>query len=342
MTLTSQASPRLTIVIPTLNRAYCVGRAIESVLSQTSTDFEVLVSDNGSVDNTQEVLARYTDPRLRKFHFDTTMSAGKHGNFLIDESRGEFFLGLSDDDFLEDTFVERVLDLFDRQPQVRFVYTGCNRHYGNVVAECLVGPEVEDGMRFIEQHYANTRNVCWCACVTRVADLRRIGPLPEDVLFGDMFFWTTIALEGDVGCVPAPLANYTFLTDNLSSGTPVPVWSHHVLKIALHALHLFSNRCHDTLRNNRLEKAMRRYHAISTTNQFVWTSIRGTKRILLLRWFLQIAGETRLRPRLFAQILLSVILPKFLLRVGIQRQTKKIQVSNAKVNNIWRNHLPFW
>src|SRR4051794_7881622 len=92
---------RLTIAIPTLNRPRDVRRAIDSALAQTSSDIEVLVSNNGSTDDTRSVLDSYADPRLRVFHRDTTIPPAEHGNVLIAEARGEMFLGLSDDDYIE-------------------------------------------------------------------------------------------------------------------------------------------------------------------------------------------------------------------------------------------------
>jgi len=89
--------PRLTIAIPTINRANLLRRAIESALAQTSPEIEIIVSDNGSTDETPEVIARYAGRGLRTFRHPSTIHAVKHGEFLIEQSRGEFFLGLSDD-----------------------------------------------------------------------------------------------------------------------------------------------------------------------------------------------------------------------------------------------------
>src|SRR5678816_4297004 len=111
---------RMTIAIPTVNRAYCIRRAVDSALAQTAGGIEVLVSNNGSTDETRAILDSYTDPRLRVFHRDTTIPPADHANFVLDQVRGELFVGLSDDDYLEPQFAERVIALFDAHPEMSF------------------------------------------------------------------------------------------------------------------------------------------------------------------------------------------------------------------------------
>jgi len=222
MSVEGRDAPRLTIAIPTLNRAGLLGRAIESALAQTSAATEIIVSDNGSTDETPAVIERYEGRGLRTFRHPSTMSAAKHGQFLMEQAHGEFFLGLSDDDFLEPEFSTEVLAMFDRHPELSFVYTGCAVHYEGFPVPALVGPSVEPGATFLAEHYAGRREVSWCACVTRLRDLREVGPQPEDRIMGDMFFWTKLAFRGPVGCVPRVLSNYVLMrsvNDNMSHGT---------------------------------------------------------------------------------------------------------------------------
>ena len=221
-------TPRLTIAIPTVNRAGLLGRAIESALAQTSPDIEIIVSDNGSTDNTQAVIKRYLGRGLRTYRHPSTMPATKHGQFLVEQAHGEFFLGLSDDDFLEPEFAAEVLALFDRHTELSFVYTGCAVHYEDCLVPAVVGPPLETGASFLAAHYAGKREVSWCACVTRVRDLLELGPQPDDCIIGDMFYWTKLAFRGPVGCIPRVLSHYVLLrsqNDNMSHGTPPLVWA---------------------------------------------------------------------------------------------------------------------
>ena len=63
----NETRPRFTIGMATYNRAQWLAPAIESVLSQSYTDFEYVIVDDGSTDNTAEVVAGYQDPRIRYF-----------------------------------------------------------------------------------------------------------------------------------------------------------------------------------------------------------------------------------------------------------------------------------
>jgi hypothetical protein len=246
---------------------------------------------------------------LRHIRRERTISATAHGNVLIDEASGEFFLGLSDDDYIEADFASRVLDLLQRQRDLAFVYTGCVTHYGEARVPCLTGPERESGADFISAFFAGAREVCWCACVTRVADLRSIGPIPEGRIFGDMFYWTKLAFRGDVGCVATPLSHYTFMTaDNLSSGTPVVKWARETRMLADEALAAFEDSCKNPRKSAALRRDCIRFVARSTANQFVWNAIRGSKKRTLMKDLANclpfLGGDLSVWPRVASALLI--------------------------------------
>ncbi|MGA7294141.1 MAG: glycosyltransferase family A protein [Terriglobales bacterium] len=279
--------PRLTIAIPTVNRAGLVARAIESALAQTSPEIEIIVSDNGSTDDTATVIERYAGRGLRTFHHPSTMPATRHGQFLIEQAKGEFFIGLSDDDFLEPGFAAAVLSLFDRHPELSFVYTGCAVHYEDCQVPALVGPPVETGACFLAAHYAGKREVSWCACVTRVRDLLEVGPQPDDCIIGDMFYWTKLAQRGPVGCIPSVLSHYVLLrsqNDNMSHGTPPAVWASESRRLADEVIEMLRRAGADRDYLSRLEADCRSHIGRSTANQFVWTRLRGASRTQAWNW----------------------------------------------------------
>ncbi|MBL8275369.1 MAG: glycosyltransferase family 2 protein [Pelomonas sp.] len=320
------ASPRLSIVIPTLNRLSLARRALESALAQTADDIEVLISDNGSNDGTAAWLAGVSDRRLRKFHHAQTISAQDHGNFLIDQARGEYFVGLSDDDWLEPDFAARVLALLDRHPGLPFLYTGCLTHYAQSSVPALCGPERESGCDFLAAFFAGEREVCWCAAVSRLADLRAIGPIPPGRIFGDMYLWTRLARLGDVGCVALPLSHYSFITaDNVSTGTPVTAWALETRLLADEVLQAWPPG--DQPRIERLTRDMQAFVARSSANQFVWNVVRGAARSRLWRSLPALWPLLRRSPQVWPRLLVALLLPhawtRTLVLVAAKRRSRQ-------------------
>ena len=274
---------RLTIMIPTVNRDYCVRRAIDSALAQTSPDIDVVVSNNGSTDRTRELLEGYADPRLRVFHHASTMPAAVHANFLIGEARGELVVGLSDDDYLEPRFADRVLNLFLQHPELSFAYTRCWVHVRDRSFPSPAGPEVEATLPFFQNYFAGERHLFWCAVVSRTAAVRRFFPLPADVQIGDMYLWTQLAFDGPIGCVPEPLAHYTYLVDNVSLGIPVCTWAEETRQLIARIQQRYGASAEDPLAIERLNQHMRRYLARTTANQFALNASKGASKWSLFR-----------------------------------------------------------
>ena len=308
------AAPRLSIVIPTLNRAAFAMRALDSALAQTSEEIEILISDNGSTDGTAAWLAGVDDPRLRKFHHRQTIDVQTHGNFLVAQARGEYFVGLSDDDWLAPDFAAQVLALLNRHPGLPFVYTGCLTHYAHAAVPALCGPERESGSDFLAAFFAGQREVCWCACACRMSDMRAIGPIPPGRIFGDMFFWTRLARRGDVGCVAQPLSHYSFVTeDNLSTGTPVTAWALETRLLADEVLAAWPGPRADEPRRRQREQLVRDMHAFvarSAANQFVWNVLRGAARAGLWRSLPVLWPLLRRSPRVWPRLALALAVPR--------------------------------
>jgi glycosyltransferase involved in cell wall biosynthesis len=328
--------PRLTIAIPTLNRANLLGRAIDSALAQTSPDVEIIVSDNASTDETSAVLRRYEGRGLRVFRQAKTIPASRNGEFLINQAQGEFFLGLSDDDYLEPEFAAKVLALYDRHPELRFVYTGCAVHYDEVQVPAVVGPETESGADFLAGHFTGRREVSWCACVTRVRDLRALGPQPDDRILGDMYFWTKLALMGPVGCVPEVVSHYILFrtqNDNISHGTSPIVWAREVRLLADEVIEGSRKAGASAEYLARLRKACRQQVARSAANQFVWTRIRGASVGEAWGWSFgclpYIGWNFRALSRLGAALLLS----RDVLRNALLRGAQRLAASRSLAEN---------
>jgi glycosyltransferase involved in cell wall biosynthesis len=121
----SAKSPSVSVVIPTYNRENLVGRAIKSVFSQTYGDFELIVVDDASKDNTREVIKSFDDKRIMYICHKENRGAPATRNTGIRIARG-VYIGLLDDDdeWLPTKLEEQITKFGDVSPKVGLIYSG--------------------------------------------------------------------------------------------------------------------------------------------------------------------------------------------------------------------------
>jgi glycosyltransferase involved in cell wall biosynthesis len=116
-------NPKVSVVIPTYNRAATVGKSIESVLAQTVTDLEVIVVDDGSSDDTGKILGEAFGDRIRYYH-QPNQGASVARNKGVTEARGEWIAFLDSDDRWEKDKLEWQFKALERfSPQCGACYT---------------------------------------------------------------------------------------------------------------------------------------------------------------------------------------------------------------------------
>jgi glycosyltransferase involved in cell wall biosynthesis len=116
-----QLNPRVSVVVPCYNYGRFVGDAVGSILAQSFRDFEVIVVDDGSTDDTPDVLRQITDQRVRVLRKpnEGCAAARNTGRAL---ARGEFLAFLDADDLWRPTFLERQLEVLEAEPEVDYCF----------------------------------------------------------------------------------------------------------------------------------------------------------------------------------------------------------------------------
>lgn len=104
----------ISVVMTAYNRAGTLQRAIDSVLEQTIDDWELIIVDDGSADETAEILARQSDPRIRLFSHSVNQGQYATKNTGYDNIRGEWFTNLDSDDEITPDALESLLDCAER------------------------------------------------------------------------------------------------------------------------------------------------------------------------------------------------------------------------------------
>jgi glycosyltransferase involved in cell wall biosynthesis len=117
--------PRLSIGLPVYNGEDYLAQSIDAVLGQTYTDFELIISSNGSTDGTDDICRDYEkrDPRITFFRQDKNIGAAPHHDFVFQKSRGELFKWASGDDLWARDLVARCIALLDDHPDAILAHT---------------------------------------------------------------------------------------------------------------------------------------------------------------------------------------------------------------------------
>lgn len=115
--------PKVSICIPSYNYGAFIGKTIQSVLDQTYQDFEVIVVDDCSTDNSEEVVKSFKDPRIRFFRNEKNLGMVPNTNKALKLAKGEFIGILHPDDYYDPKMIETALKMFDENPEIGFTYS---------------------------------------------------------------------------------------------------------------------------------------------------------------------------------------------------------------------------
>lgn len=115
--------PLVSIIIPTYNRAHLIGETLDSILAQTYENWECIIVDDGSADETDHVVSRYTekDKRFKYYHRPVNRPKGANAcrNYGFEKSRGEFINWFDSDDLMLPNNLETKINAF--KPEINFV-----------------------------------------------------------------------------------------------------------------------------------------------------------------------------------------------------------------------------
>lgn len=108
--------PKVSIGLPVYNGEPFIRETLESLLMQTFTDFELIISDNASTDETETICRKYSekDDRIRYVRQATNLGPYPNFEFVLHEAVGEYFMWAAADDLLKPTFIERLVSILDQ------------------------------------------------------------------------------------------------------------------------------------------------------------------------------------------------------------------------------------
>ena len=117
-------TPKVSVVIPTYNRAFLLEQAIESIVNQTLTDLELIIADDASTDNTRQMVQTLMqrDPRIHYYRHSSNQGAATARNTALDHARGTYIAFQDDDDVSHPHRLQKQADELDKHPHIALLY----------------------------------------------------------------------------------------------------------------------------------------------------------------------------------------------------------------------------
>lgn len=227
-------APRISVCLPTFNRAALLGACLPTLLSQTRTDFELLIGDNCSTDATAEVVASYPDPRVRYSRNAQNIGPVQNMNRLLSLARGEYVCIVHDDDLYAPEFLASESLLLDRHPRMSMVHCAVyemdERNVLRRRVRAYPSTRVLEGRR-IFQRFLEGHNVCCSTVMMRRSVLQAVGGFDTQYLCADFLMWLQLALRGDVGYVAEPLVRMRVHADTVTNWLDPARWQREFVAI---------------------------------------------------------------------------------------------------------------
>jgi glycosyltransferase involved in cell wall biosynthesis len=213
--------PLVSVVIPAYNAAWCIQRAIDSVLAQDFRDFELIVVDDGSTDDTARILAGYNDALCVVSKRNGGLSSARNAG--IAAANGRYVAFLDADDWWLPGKLTRQVELLESRPEVVFCSTATAVHTpeGGQLPQWRCG---ESGGPTLECIFRTNAFVAGSgsAVMVRSEAFTRAGTFDESLRsLEDIDMWMRLAAQGGYACIDEPLTVIEKRGDSMSGNLDV-------------------------------------------------------------------------------------------------------------------------
>ncbi len=205
----SNHSPKVSICMPTYNRAKSLKQTLPTVLNQTFKDFELIITDDASPDNTEEVINSFNDSRLRYYRNERNLRMPENLNKAISDAKGEYIAVFHDHDLYEPTVIEEMVALLDKDKRIGFVHTGIlwlndeTKEKKNMVSSW---DERTTGKTMFEKLLWSWSCPICALTMVRKRCYDEVGLYdPKFGFISDVDMWMRMCMKYDVGYIAKPL-----------------------------------------------------------------------------------------------------------------------------------------
>ena len=277
----------VSIGLPVRNAGSRVAGVVRSVLAQDHADVELVISDNGSTDNTEEVCRELAEADNRIVYHRQPENIGLLNNFVfaMQEAKGAYFRWIGDDDRLEPDYVSRCLNVFSANPRLILVTTGISytelggaatsrRYTGTALASDDPAVRFGEMMRLLNASHLLIDPLYGMMLRDTVAAIPRRNMLHEDEIFAGK-----MALAGPWGHIPDVLAHRHWGDNRVSSLgrlLDVPMWQWRV-RNALQTREMLRWIDQAELTDDQRRRAQSEVYRFYRARQWRLISLRGHK-----------------------------------------------------------------
>jgi len=206
---------QITVFMAAYNAADYIAASIESVLKQTYTNFELLIVDDGSTDNTVEIVRSFKDPRVRLIQNDENKGQPYTRNRALTEAKGEFLAVLDSDDIAFPNRLEIQFQHFVDRPQLAvlggqvYVIDKYGQRTGQEMIPICGSEQLHTALLFHNSFVHPT-------VMIRMSAFKDIGGYPNHLVAQDYALFSRIALKYEVDNIPEYLGEYRIHDNNIS------------------------------------------------------------------------------------------------------------------------------
>ncbi len=207
---------KVSFIVPCYKLGHLLAECVQSILSQSFQDLEVLIMDDCSPDQTPEVARSFDDPRVKYIRNEANLGQLRNYNKGIELSTGKYVWLISADDRLRRPYiVDRYVRVMEAHPEAGYVFCPAVRledgREGEVIAYSVHGnrDRIFDGQRFMSELLMEGCTVVSASGMVRRDCYETISLFPLDLPWGgDWYLWCLFALHHDVAYLAEPMVNY--------------------------------------------------------------------------------------------------------------------------------------
>lgn len=204
--------PSVSVVLTAYNRGHALARTLDSILGQTFTDFELIIADDSSTDDTREICEAYVknDSRVRYYRNETNLGMPGNLNAAVIHARGNYVANLHDGDIYRSDLLEKWLKALENNPSAAFCF---NKYEildvdGNPTGKIAGSYDsgLIPGMQLIKRIFSANGSPVWGTVMARRSAYEAVGPFDERFgIIADVDMWVRLAAKWDAAYVAEPV-----------------------------------------------------------------------------------------------------------------------------------------